>query len=101
MCRLGLYRVVISSPEWTVCVQLSIIGFPRSTTDADFVIGTPEDVILQKLIWYRPKDHEDVLGVIAVNHDKLDKDCLRQWADQFGLTEAFESSWAMAIESRE
>ncbi|TWU58521.1 hypothetical protein Poly51_13000 [Rubripirellula tenax] len=34
-------------------------------------IPTPEDVILQKLTWSRPKDQEDILGVIAVNHETL------------------------------
>ena len=64
-------------------------------------IPTPEDVILQKLIWYRPKDQEDVLGVIAVNHVQLDQDYLRQWAAQLHLTVAFENAWNTAIESQE
>jgi hypothetical protein len=64
-------------------------------------ISTPEDVILQKLIWYRPKDQEDVLGVIAVNHDKLDEGYLRQWTDQLELTEVLANAWASEIESRQ
>lgn len=64
-------------------------------------IPTPEDVIIQKLIWHRPKDREDVLGVIAVNHDQLDQDYLRRWTNQLGLTEVFNNAWAVAIESRQ
>jgi hypothetical protein len=64
-------------------------------------IPTPEDVILQKLIWSRPKDLEDVLGVIAVNHAQLDQDYLREWADQLGLKDSLANSWALAIQSRE
>jgi hypothetical protein len=64
-------------------------------------IPTPEDVIVQKLIWYRPKDQEDILGVIAVNHDQLDQSYLRRWVDQIGLTEAFENAWAMATKARQ
>jgi len=68
-------------------------SFPRSTT--------PEDVILQKLIWYQPKDQEDVLGVIAINHEKLDRDYLRHWADQLDLSEVLAKAWASAIELSE
>jgi len=64
-------------------------------------LPTPEDVILQKLIWYRPKDQEDVLGVIAINHEKLDRDYLRHWADQLDLSEVLAKAWASAIESSE
>ena len=64
-------------------------------------IPTAEDVILQKLIWSRPRDLDDVIGVIAVNHNNLDTAYLQKWADQLGLTEALDDTWAKAIESRD
>ena len=62
-------------------------------------IPTPEDVILQKLTWSRPKDQEDVLGVIAVNHETLDREYLDQWAKQLGLSEELAAAWKLATES--
>ena len=62
-------------------------------------IPTPEDVILQKLIWSRTKDIEDVLGVIAVNHETLDRIYLDQWAEQLGVTEQLASAWTSATVS--
>lgn len=51
-------------------------------------IPTVEDVILQKLIWNRPKDRDDVAGVIEANRKSLDDDYLKSWASQLGLTDA-------------
>ncbi|WP_430453041.1 DUF6036 family nucleotidyltransferase [Rhodopirellula europaea] len=62
-------------------------------------IPTPEDVILQKLIWSRPQDKNDVLGVIAVNYQELDQRYLQEWAKKLGLVEEFANAWALAIES--
>jgi hypothetical protein len=50
-------------------------------------IPTVEDVILQKLIWDRPKDRDDVAGVIEANRESLDEDYLHFWASRLGLTD--------------
>jgi hypothetical protein len=53
-------------------------------------IATAEDVILHKLIWNRitPSDRQlgDAAGVVAVQADALDKNYLRQWAQELKLT---------------
>ena len=51
-------------------------------------IPTVENVILQKLIWDRPKDRDDVAGVIEANRKSLDEDYLQFWASRLGLTDA-------------
>ena len=79
-------------------------SFPRSTVALggdEAWIPTPEDVILQKLIWSRPHDKEDVLGVIAVNHKTLDRKYLDQWSEQLGLTEELAEMWTLATQSSE
>lgn len=49
-------------------------------------VATAEDVILHKLIWNRisPSDRQlgDAAGVVAVQADSLDKNYLKQWAQE-------------------
>ncbi|WP_230276188.1 hypothetical protein [Rhodopirellula halodulae] len=53
---------------------------------------------LEKLTWSRPKDLEDILGVIAVNHETLDREYLDQWTEELGLTEELAAAWNLATE---
>lgn len=56
-------------------------------------IASPEDMILQKLKWYRMtgerSDNQwgDVLGMLKVQADNLDKTYLRHWAVQLNLSD--------------
>ena len=52
----------------------------------ELAVCSPEDVILSKLRWYRQggevseQQWNDVLGVIAVQGERLDLDYMREWA---------------------
>ena len=52
----------------------------------EFVLATPEDMILHKLVWYElghriaVRQWDDVVGVVAVNHASLDWDYVTRWA---------------------
>jgi hypothetical protein len=68
-------------------VQVTLFGEPAW-------ISTAEDVILHKLVWNRitPSDRQlgDAAGVVAVQADALDKNYLRQWAQELKLTSELE-----------
>jgi predicted nucleotidyltransferase len=49
---------------------------------ADVRFAAPEDVVIHKLVAGRPRDHEDVKGILAQNPD-LDEAYLRRWLDDF------------------
>jgi len=57
----------------------------------ELAVSQPEDVILSKLRWFRQggevsgQQWNDVLGVIAVQKQKLDLDYLRDWAEKLGI----------------
>lgn len=57
-------------------------------------IATAEDVILHKLVWNRisPSDRQlgDATGVVAVQADALDKNYMRQWAQELNLASEME-----------
>lgn len=54
---------------------------------------TAEDVVVWKLRWARPKDLEDVKGVILVQEGErgLDWDYIRGWCSQHGTLERLEA----------
>lgn len=65
----------------------------RDISGAQLVVATPEDVILQKLIWYRKggevsdRQWRDVLGVLKVQAERLDLDYLKHWAEALNLSD--------------
>ena len=63
-------------------------------------VTTPEDTILAKLAWYRLGDEvsdrqwRDILGVLAVQGDRLDFAYMRQWAASLGVSDLLERALA-------
>ena len=53
-----------------------------------FEVTTAEDIVLRKLAWYRAgglvsdQQWRDVLGVLRVQHGRLDLDYMRRWAPE-------------------
>ncbi len=66
---------------------------PQTISDAQLIVATPEDIVLQKLIWFRrggevsDRQWRDVSGVLKVQGDRLDWDYLNHWADSLNLSE--------------
>jgi hypothetical protein len=71
-----------------------------------FYLASPEDVILAKLEWYRAggeaseRQWSDVLGVMKVQAQALDRDYLERWAGQLGLSDLLARAMEEAAVSR-
>ncbi len=59
---------------------------------SEFYFSSPEDIILNKLKWYEMENRIserqwlDVLGVINVQGNSLDKEYLKSWAEKIGVS---------------
>ena len=67
-------------------------------TEEGIYIYSPEDIVLQKLSWYKltprrsQKQWRDVLGVLKVQGEGLDRAYLNQWALTLKLTDLLEEA---------
>lgn len=70
-----------------------------------FFVKSPKDLVLRKLSWYRAGDGvseqqwSDVLGILKVQADQLDRDYLDRWAAELDLHHLLERALADANES--
>ncbi|PZO40483.1 MAG: hypothetical protein DCF19_11310 [Pseudanabaena frigida] len=69
----------------------------RPKSDAIYLCS-PEDTILQKLVWYRMTKNDsqrqwrDVLGVLKLQGDRLDFDYMQKWAVELSLSDLLETA---------
>jgi hypothetical protein len=61
--------------------------------DIEFAIASPEDIILAELVWFRKgggvsdRQWHDILGVIKVQAERLDRAYLNKWAEHLGISD--------------
>ncbi len=64
-----------------------------TSEESPVFVASPEDMILQKLKWYRltgersDRQWGDVLGMLKVQSDRLDKTYLQHWARELNLSD--------------
>lgn len=69
--------------------QSQVLVTPNQTA----YVASPEDVVLAKLDWYRmggqqsERQWRDVLGILEVQGERLDRAYLRQWAANLGISD--------------
>ncbi len=65
----------------------------------EFYLVSPEDIILNKLVWFRSggcaadRQWNDILGVLKVQKNSLDRDYLTYWASELNVTDLLEKAF--------
>jgi len=73
--------------------------FEDDDIKTEFYFSSPEDIIISKLQWYElgGKDSErqwlDVIGVIKIQGDSLDKNYLKVWTKKLGIFELLKNAF--------
>lgn len=71
--------------------------------ESRFFLGSPEDIILNKLEWYlaggqvSERQWGDVIGVLKVQSDKINREYMKYWAGNLGVTILLEKALKEAI----
>jgi len=79
-------------------VRLRVVSEPEQF----LYVYTPEDILLQKLRWYRLGDEvsdrqwRDILGIVMVQGDRLDEPYLRRGAGVLGVTDLLDRALHVA-----
>lgn len=113
IARRSCFNVIHSATSFKVDIfpvknrqydRLALERTQRRPLDKDdlsrqFYFASPEDVILSKLEWYRLGDEVsetqwgDVLGVLRVQTDALDRAYLEKWAAGLEVADLLERAW--------
>jgi hypothetical protein len=71
-------------------IQLTRRQMISISTGKDVYFASPEDVIINKLIWGKQSQSEkqwrDVLSIMKTQRESLEYNYLREWADKLGIT---------------
>ena len=64
--------------------------------EIEFPVSSAEDAVLAKLIWFRTggevseRQWHDILGILKVQADQMEREYLNSWADKLSVTELLE-----------
>lgn len=102
--RPTMTRIDVFVPEWVGVHQWKWENRRRLILDPETGRGLnvtgPEGIVIQKLSWFRDsgdvseQQWRDVLGVIKMQHETLDREQLSSWATELGLTDLLDRAFA-------
>ncbi|MBC8385973.1 MAG: hypothetical protein H8E57_10700 [Candidatus Cloacimonetes bacterium] len=71
----------------------------ESQKTTGFYLASPEDIVLNKLVWFRlgreisDRQWKDVLGVLKVQKNSLDREYLQHWAAELKVKDLLEKAF--------
>lgn len=77
-------------------------AFDDENPAEQFFLASAEDIVLSKLEWFRLGDDvseqqwRDVIGVLKVQQNALDRPYLEKWAAELGIADLLERAWKEA-----
>lgn len=97
-----MFKVDVFLPKWRPFdkAQFERRGIEIIATEPDRVawVASAEDTILTKLEWFRmggevsERQWRDVLGVLKIQDERIDRDYLRQWASHLNVSDLLEQA---------
>ena len=76
-------------------MQLSRRQKVHALPERDAYFARPEDIIIEKMEYYRQGGSEkhlrDITGVLKISGEKVDRAYIARWAEQLGLTEVWQA----------
>lgn len=79
-CFLDSARVELFVPAVPLQEEVLRRAVPIQLGGREVPVTTAEDLILLKLVFHRPKDLQDIRGILWVQRGKLDLDYMRHWS---------------------
>lgn len=96
--------VVKNRPYDRVALQrIRVDSLEVEDSQYPFYFASAEDIVLSKLEWFRLGDEiserqwVDVLSVLKVQENALDRAYLAKWAAELGVADLLERAWAEAV----
>ncbi|MDZ4847674.1 MAG: hypothetical protein SGI77_00125 [Pirellulaceae bacterium] len=92
-------KVDIFIPQDSEFARMESTRARRITSDGEYSawFGSPEDIILNKLVYFREGGSEkhlrDIAGMMKLLQEKLDRDYIGAWSGKLGVS----SEWQLAV----
>lgn len=82
------YLITLSRNAERIDVMIATVPYQKLAIErgAAARVLTPEDVIIHKLLAWRPRDKDDIVSILAADHD-LDLEYIEHWAKEWDVAD--------------